>query len=123
MTENHEQAQSADRLPEDGQQALSVLQGLWSAQGQTGEDLGDAASCGTEDAPQTTEGAPQTEGSQACKATQHMGFDGLIDEADPNEADDVQQAWRKKLEQEGKRDHEGTTLRDLVLGSSQESSR
>jgi hypothetical protein len=114
MTENHEHAESADRLPDEGQQALSILQGLWQAQGQTSDDIGDSASCGT---------TPQTEGSRTCKAADQMGFDGLVEEVDPSEADDVQTAWRKKLEQEGKRDHEGTTLRDLVLGNGQESSQ
>lgn len=100
---------SADRLPEEGQQALSALRGLWSAQGQSSQDVESASSCG------------DNSNSQSCKATDSMTFEGLIDEVeattDTHEAiTNVQSAWRKKLEQDGKLHREGKALGDLVLG-------
>lgn len=102
---------SADSLPQEGQDALSVLRGLWSAQGQSSRDVDSASSCA--DSPSSS--------SKSCKATDSMTFDGLIDEVeattDTHEAiTNVQTAWRKKLEQDGKLHREGKALRDLVLG-------
>lgn len=100
---------SADELPQEGQDALSVLRGLWSAQGQSSRDVDSASSCGEQSR------------SKSCKATDSMTFEGLIDEVeattDTHEAiTNVQSAWRKKLEQDGKLHREGTPLRHLVLG-------
>lgn len=100
---------SADKLPEEGQQALSVLRGLWSAQGQSSRDVDSESSCG------------DNSNSKTCKATDSMTFEGLIDEVeattDTHEAiTNVQSAWRKKLEQDGKLHRDGKALRDLVLG-------
>lgn len=104
---------SADSLPQEGQDALSVLRGLWSAQGQSSRDVDSASSCG--------DGSSSSSRSKSCKATDSMTFDGLIDEVeattDTHEAiTNVQTAWRKKLEQDGKLHREGKALRDLVLG-------
>lgn len=107
-------APTAEGLPEAGQGALSTLRNLWSAQGQGSHDV-DESSC------ESNEGSTGNRGGQ-CKMTQSMGFEGLIDEveatADTDEAvDNVQTAWRKKLEREGKLSHEGRSIRDMVLGS------
>lgn len=109
MTRRHDESRGpADSLPEEGQQALSVLRAAWSAQGQSGHDVGEA-SCGH---------------SKSCKAASAIGFEGLIDEVEPTSdtsaaVDNLSSAWRKKLEREGKLNREGTTLRDLVLGDTQ----
>lgn len=102
---------SGDSLPQEGQDALSVLRGLWSAQGQSSRDVESASSCADTSSSR----------SKSCKATDSMTFDGLIDEVeattDTHEAiTNVQTAWRKKLEQDGKLHREGKALRDLVLG-------
>lgn len=109
---NASEGQTEGTLPEEGQQALSVLQSLWSAQGQGSHNV-DSSSCET-----------SPSGSQ-CKSSQSMGFEGIIDEVeattDTAEAvDNVQTAWRKKLEQEGKLQHEGKSVREMVLGSGSE---
>lgn len=104
---------SGDSLPQEGQDALSVLRGLWSAQGQSSRDVDSASSCGGTSSSSSR--------SKSCKATDSMTFDGLIDEVeattDTHEAiTNVQTAWRKKLEQDGKLHRDGKALRDLVLG-------
>lgn len=81
------------RQPEE---ALDVLRGVWSAQGQTSADLED---CGT---------------TKSCKRMSDVGFDGLAG-AD----EDLRAAWRGKLEREGKLNPEGGSLRDLILGSAE----
>jgi hypothetical protein len=72
-------------------EALEVLRGIWSAQGQSGADLDEA--CGH---------------SKSCKNMANVGF-GDTDE-------DLRAAWRGRLEREGKRTADGGSLRDLVLG-------
>lgn len=108
-------AQTAESLPEDGQEALSALRSLWSAQGQGRHDV-DESSC------ESSSGGSSGGGGSQCKATQSMGFEGIIDEvqatSDADEAvDNVQSAWRKKLQREGKLSDEGQSIRELVLGS------
>ena len=55
------------------------------------------------------------EGSNAkvCRNARHFTFDGF---ADGDE--DVATSWRKLLEREGKSSPDGTSVRDLVLGTS-----
>lgn len=106
---------SGESLPQEGQDALSVLRGLWSAQGQSSRDVDSASSC------RDSSSSSSSSSSKSCKATDSMTFDGLIDEVeattDTHEAiTNVQTAWRKKLEQDGKLHREGKALRDLVLG-------
>ena len=77
--------------------ALEVLRGVWSAQGQTSEDLDEA--CGT---------------TKSCKKMADVGFDGMAG-ADG----DLRAAWRERLRREGKLSTSGGSIRDLVLGSSE----
>jgi hypothetical protein len=76
-------------------EALEVLRGIWSAQGQTSADLDEAGDV------------------KACKRMADVGFDGLAEDGD------VRSAWRDKLEREGKLNPEAGSVRDLVLGQSQ----
>jgi hypothetical protein len=73
-------------------QALEVLRGIWSAQGQTSADLDDIGT------------------GKSCKRMADVGF-GEVDGAE----DDLRAAWRDRLEREGKRSN-GGTVADLVLG-------
>ena len=76
--------------PDDG---VEVLRAVWSADGQS-LDVGD--DCG-----------PQ----KSCRNMQHVTFDGL---AEPGT--DLRQAWRDRLESEGKRAGAEGSVRDLMLG-------
>ena len=73
-------------------EALEVLRGIWSAQGQTGADLDDIGT------------------GKSCKRMADVGF-GEVDGAE----DDLRAAWRDRLEREGKLST-GGTVADLVLG-------
>jgi hypothetical protein len=72
-------------------EALDVLRGIWSAQGQTSANLGDLDT------------------GRACKRMADVGFS----EMDGAE-DDLRAAWRDRLEREGKLSG-GGTIADLVL--------
>jgi hypothetical protein len=50
--------------------------------------------------------------TKSCKNMQLVSFDGL---AEPGT--DLREAWRDKLEREGKLSSSGGSIRDLVLGS------
>jgi hypothetical protein len=76
-------------------EALEVLRGIWSAQGQTSADLDDAGH------------------TRACQKMADVGFDGLAEDGD------VRAAWRDRLEREGKLNREAGSVRDLVLGQAQ----
>jgi hypothetical protein len=80
------------RQPDD---ALEVLRGIWSAQGQTSADLDEA--CGT----------------KSCKRMTDVGFDGMADDGD------LRAAWREKLEREGKLNPGAGSVQDLVIGQAQ----
>jgi hypothetical protein len=75
-------------------EALEVLRGVWSAQGQTVADVDEA--CGT---------------SKSCKKMADVGFDGMA-----GAGGDLRTAWRDTLRREGKLNPEADTVRDLVLG-------
>jgi hypothetical protein len=75
-------------------EALEVLRGVWSAQGQTSAELDEA--CGN---------------TKSCKKMADVGFDALAG-AD----EDLRTAWRARLEREGKLNAEGGSVRDLILG-------
>jgi hypothetical protein len=79
------------RQPEE---ALEVLRGVWSAQGQGSTDLADAL--GTK---------------KSCKNMTNVGFDGMADEDS-----DLRSTWRARLEREGKLNPEAASIGDLVLG-------
>ena len=80
----------------DSEEVLGVLREVWSAHGQSAEDIEEA--CGT---------------SKSCKRMTDVGFDGLAEETDGN----LRLAWRTQLAREGKLDPGAGTVRDLVLGS------
>jgi hypothetical protein len=84
-------------MPEE---AVEVLRALWSAEdkAQAKAELDEA--CG-----------PQ----KSCKNMKDVSFDGF---AEPGS--DVGAAWRSKLAREGKLVDNGTSLRDLVLGSARD---
>jgi hypothetical protein len=77
--------------------ALEVLRGVWSAQGQTSADLDEVF--GT---------------AKTCKNMVNVGFDGLAG-AD----EDLRTAWRATLQREGKLNSEAGSVGDLVLGSAE----
>ena len=79
------------------EEALEVIRGVWSAQGQRSTDLADAL--GTK---------------KSCKNMANIGFDGLA-EADAD--GDLRSAWRATLEREGKLNPEAGSIGDLVLGT------
>ena len=79
----------------DSEEVLDVLREVWSAQGQTAENVDD--DCGP---------------TKACKRMADVGFDGLAEETDG----DLRLAWRTQLAREGKLNRGGGSVRDLVLG-------
>ena len=78
------------------EEVLEVLRGVWSAQGQTAEDVEEA--CGT---------------TKSCQRMSDVGFDGLAEETDG----DLHVAWRTQLAREGKLNPAASSVRDLVLGA------
>jgi hypothetical protein len=94
--------------PDEGEQALAVLRGVWNAQGQNTADLDEA--CGH---------------TKACKNMKHVGFHGFAGEPSAEEGEnapvgsDLRAAWRARLEREGKLNAESGSVRDLVLGSAE----
>jgi hypothetical protein len=98
--------QERDDAP-DGE-ALSVLRGIWTAQRQTGADI---------DAPSST---------KVCKNMKNIGFGGIADGGADGDStagpvgEDLRSAWRDRLAREGKIAPGATTLRDLVLGASEQ---
>jgi hypothetical protein len=80
-------------------EAIEVLRGVWSAQGQTSADLDEA--CGS---------------TKSCKRMAEVGFDGLA-----GDDGDLRAAWRARLEREGKLNPAADGLRDLILGSAEAS--
>lgn len=107
MSQEHDNAKETDSLTGDGQDALSALRGIWKAQGQTSADLDET--CGN---------------NNICKNMESVGFQGLAEDVGmPSSSQAVggslRAAWKKKLEREGKLS-QGTSVRDLVFGSSDE---
>jgi hypothetical protein len=76
------------------EEALGVLREIWSAQGQTAQDVAEA--CGT---------------GKSCQKMSDVGFDGLAEAG----GGDLRAAWRTQLEREGKLDPAAGSVRDLVL--------
>ena len=75
-------------------EAVDVLRAVWSAGGQSAEDLDDA--CGP---------------TKSCRNMKDVSFDGM---AEPGT--DLREAWRDRLRREGKLSTSGGSIRDLVLG-------
>jgi len=80
----------------NSEEVLGVLREVWSAQGQSAEDIEEA--CGT---------------TRSCQKMADVGFDGLAEETDG----DLRLAWRTQLAREGKLNPGAGSVRDLVLGS------
>jgi hypothetical protein len=77
--------------------AVDVLRSVWAVEGTTSADLDE--DCGP---------------TKSCRNMKDVSFDGL---ADPGT--DLREAWRRKLEREGKLSASGGSIRDLVLGSAE----
>ena len=75
------------------EEVLDVLREVWSAQGQSAEDVEEA--CDT---------------TRACKKMADVGFDGLAEEADG----DLRAAWRAQLAREGTLNPAAGSARDLI---------
>jgi hypothetical protein len=75
--------------------AVEVLRAVWAADGTAEVDL------------------EELRPAKACKNMKHVSFDGM---ADPGS--DLRDAWRDRLEREGKLNKSGGTIRDLVFGTS-----
>ena len=78
-------------------EALEVLRGIWTAQGQTSVDP---------DEPSHGHG-------RACKRMANVGFDGIT-----GDGEDLHAAWRSTLEREGKLNPDGATVKYLIFGPS-----
>lgn len=76
------------------EETLDVLREIWQATGQRAEDV--EAACGEQ---------------RACKSMAAVGFDDMV-----GPDGDLHQAWRAKLEREGKLRPGSGSVRDLVLG-------
>lgn len=104
MSQQNENSEQAG-LSGDGQQALSVLRGVWDAKDQTSADIDE--SCGN---------------TKSCKSMQNVGFDAYGDDTvTPSDSQSVDNSlrsgWKNQLEREGKRGTGNKTIRDLVMGS------
>jgi hypothetical protein len=75
-------------------EALEVLRGVWSAQGQTIADLDEHTGPG-----------------KSCQRMAGVGFGGT-----PGDDEDLRAAWRDRLRREGKLSTESGSVRDLVFG-------
>lgn len=74
--------------------AREVLRAVWSAEGEPTTELDEAL-------------VPQ----KVCRNMKTISFDGM---AEPGS--DLREAWRDRLEREGKLNTSGHSIRDLVLG-------
>jgi hypothetical protein len=81
-------------MSQEPDEALEVLREVWSAQGQTREDIGEHGGHG-----------------KSCQRMAGVGFDGMS-----GDDEDLRAAWRDRLEREGKLNPAGGGVRDLVLG-------
>jgi hypothetical protein len=84
-------------MTSDSDAARSVLRQMWSAQGESGA------------APDDDAGSTKT-----CRNMKTVSFDGM---AEPGS--DLRDAWRERLQREGKLNTSGQSVRDLVLGPQQ----
>jgi len=83
----------------ESDEALEVLRNVWRSNGQSAAELADP-------------GGEQ----KSCKRMADAGV-GYEDFAAGEE--DLNAAWRARLEREGKLNRSGTTIRDLVMGSAE----
>jgi hypothetical protein len=75
--------------------AVEILRAVWSADGTPSTEV-------DEDFP----------AKKVCRNMKDVSFDGM---AEPGS--DLRQAWRDRLEREGKLNTSGGSIRDLVLGA------
>lgn len=105
MSQQHENQHPTGGLPDEGQQALTVLRQVWDAQDQTSADIDE--SCGN---------------TKSCKRMSDVGFAGYaVDEEGSDSAsvgNSMRSGWKHQLEREGKLDSSAKSVRDLVMGSS-----
>jgi hypothetical protein len=80
-------------------EALDVLRTVWSATGQSEAELDEAFG---------QHGSHQHGHGKSCKNMRNVGFNG--------DDEDLREAWRGRLEREGKLARNGT-LADLVFGA------
>ena len=84
-------------MTQEPDEAVDVLKAVWALEGTSSADLDEA--CGP---------------TKSCRNMKDVSFDGF---AEPGT--DLTEAWRSKLEREGKLNTSGGTIRDLILGSAQ----
>jgi hypothetical protein len=95
MSGEHDTHREGDRPHGDAEQTLSVLRGIWSANGQTEDELEERFGTGT---------------AKVCKNMANIGFGGMGKGARQAAGGttntpvdhDVRAAWRAQLEREGK---------------------
>jgi len=85
-------------MPYEPDEAVDVLRAVWAADGQRSEDL--------DDGPGPT---------KVCKNMKDVSFDGM---AEPGT--DLREAWRERLRREGKLSTSGGSIRELVLGPTEQ---
>ena len=78
-------------------EAIEVLRGVWSAQGQSSADIEEAGG-----------------NTRSCKRMTDVGFGGLA-----GDDGDLQAGWRATLEREGKLKPGADSVRDLILGAAE----
>jgi hypothetical protein len=100
MTHEHHDAPESEALP--------VLRGIWKAQRQSAADI---------EAPPTT---------KVCKNMKNIGFGGIANGGADSDStagpvgDDLRSAWHDRLAREGKIVPGATSVRDLVMGPSEQ---
>jgi hypothetical protein len=97
-----ERGRAADAGAErETDEAVEVLREVWSASGQTSEELDDLF-------------GP----SKSCKSMQNVGFDALA-----GAGGDLRAGWRATLRREGKLSRRPGSVRDLVMGPADQGDR
>ena len=79
-------------------EAIEALRAVWSADGQRAAELDE--DCGP---------------TKSCRNMKDVSFDGM---AEPGS--DLSAAWRERLRREGKLSASGGSIRDLVLGRTEQ---
>jgi hypothetical protein len=79
--------------------AVEVLRAVWAADPDAASEL------------------EELRPAKACKNMKHVSFDGM---AEPGS--DLRDAWRERLEREGKLSKSGGSIRDLIFGAAASSS-
>ncbi|WP_214369917.1 hypothetical protein [Pseudonocardia sp. H11422] len=110
MSGDQQDPRPADDRADEEQQALSVLRGIWSAQGQTSTELEERLGAGH---------------TKVCKNMKDIGFGGMAPDAVPAGPDgtntpvdsDLRSAWRSRLEREGKLHPQGVSVGDMIRRS------